>query len=200
MWGWSRWNAYASVAANAESRQAWSERRRRTLRVPESSMGRPRRSWFGLRVVLRPRGEPGGTVSLLADKLCGALKVFETVSVSTVQRGFKNEVKPWQVKRFCIPPRKPSAARFSVNPIPRRPSDPPKGRLREGREHGRDRLTHPNHASSHHLAVEHAATGQHVAAVGDGQVRGRPVAIRKGMSSSEASWSTGFVASRTARR
>jgi hypothetical protein len=38
----------------------------------------------------------------LAEKLV-ELRVFDAVS-SSVQRALKNELKPWRVERFCIPP------------------------------------------------------------------------------------------------
>jgi hypothetical protein len=56
-----------------------------------------------------PAGRARRTMSLVADRLV-ELKVFDSVSPSTVQRGLKkNETKPWLVERFCIPPEQNAA-------------------------------------------------------------------------------------------
>jgi transposase len=74
-----------------------------------------------------PLGRARWTLSLLADKLV-ELKIFESVSKSTVQRALKkNELKPWQVKRFCIPPEKSApfvCAMEDVLDVYHRPYDP----------------------------------------------------------------------------
>ncbi|MCK5492053.1 MAG: IS630 family transposase [Candidatus Omnitrophica bacterium] len=51
-----------------------------------------------------PEGHERWTLKMLANKMV-RLEYVDTISPSTVQRGFKkNEIKPWLKKQWCIPP------------------------------------------------------------------------------------------------
>ena len=74
-----------------------------------------------------PEGRSRWTLALLADRLV-ELQLFDSVSKSTIQRGLKkNEIKPWRVKRFCIPPEQNAPfvhAMEDVLEVYHRPYDP----------------------------------------------------------------------------
>jgi transposase len=74
-----------------------------------------------------PEGRAHWTLSLLGDRLV-ELKVFDSISKSSVQRALKkNDLKPWRVKRFCIPPEENAAfvcAMEDVLDVYQRPYDP----------------------------------------------------------------------------
>ena len=104
--GMRRWSAFVRGALREASRPHSIARLRRIRPVRGSSTARRRRSSYRSRAAHRPRGVAQWTLSLLGERLI-ELKVFESVSKSSVQRTLKkNELKPWRVERFCIPPEK----------------------------------------------------------------------------------------------
>ena len=55
-----------------------------------------------------PDGASRWTPALLSERMV-ELNVVETASRSTIQRSLKNDIKPWTVKRFFIPPQHSAA-------------------------------------------------------------------------------------------
>ncbi len=86
--GGPRWNVFVSGASSAASLPRWSARLSRIRRARGSSTERRRRGSYRIACCAPPEGRTRWTLSLLGERLI-ELKVFETVSKSSVQRTLK---------------------------------------------------------------------------------------------------------------
>ncbi len=54
---------------------------------------------------IRPVVGAIGTLQLLAEEELVVLGLVDTISVETVRQRLKNDIQPWIVKTWCVPPK-----------------------------------------------------------------------------------------------